>query len=89
MSYHLETDGEIERVNQVLEDMLCMYVMDRQVKWEDYLYLVEFSYNNGYHSSLAMSPFEALYGRPCHTLSSWDCLEDQVLLGLEMLQDME
>ena len=64
-AYHPETDGQIERVTQVLEDMLRMYVMDRQVKWEDYSYLVEFSYNDGYHSSLGMSPFKALYGRPC------------------------
>ena len=62
-AYHLETDGQTERLNQVLEDMLCMYVMDRKVKWEDYLYLL----HNGYHSSLGMSPFQALYGRLCHT----------------------
>ena len=66
-----------------------MYVMDRQVKWEDYLYLVEFAYNNSYHSSLSMSPFQALYGRPCPTPLSWDRLEDRVLLCPEMLQDME
>ena len=66
-----------------------MYVMDRQVKWEDYLYLVDFSYNNGYNSSLGMSPFQALYGRPCRTPLSWDRLEDHVLLGPEMLQEME
>ena len=65
--------------------MLCMYVMDRQVHWEDYLYFVEFAYNNGYHSSLGMSPFQALYGRSCHIPLSWDSLEDQVLLDLEML----
>ena len=69
--------------------MLHMYVMDRQVRWEEYLYLVEFSYNNRYHSSLGMSHFQALYGRPCHTALSWDHLEDQVLLSQEMLQDME
>ena len=85
LTYHLETDGHTERVNQVLEDMIRMYVMDRQVHWEDYLYLVEFSYNNGYHSSLGMSPFQALYGRPCCTPLSWDRLEDRVLLGPEML----
>jgi hypothetical protein len=45
------------------EDMLRMYVMDKPSKWEDYLHLVEFSYNNGYQASLKMSPFEALYGR--------------------------
>ena len=51
--------------NQVIEDMLRMYVMDQPSKWENYLYLVEFVYNNGYHASLKMSPFEALYGRRC------------------------
>jgi len=40
MAYHPETDGQIERVNQVLEDMLQMYVIDLQIKWEYYLPLV-------------------------------------------------
>ena len=88
-AYHPETDGQTERVNQVLEDMLRMYVMDRQSQWEDYLYLVEFAYNNGYHSSIGMAPFQALYGRPCRTPLSWDNLEDRVLLGPEVLRDME
>ena len=56
-AYHLETDGQTEGVNQVLEYMLRMYLMDRQTHWEDYLYLVEFAYNNGYHSSIGMAPF--------------------------------
>ena len=48
MTAHLpQTDGKTERVNQVLEDMLCMYVMDKPTKWEDYLHLVELAYNNG------------------------------------------
>jgi hypothetical protein len=47
----------------VIADMLRMYVMDKPSKWEDYLYLVEFAYNNGYQSSLNMRPFETLYGR--------------------------
>ena len=46
-AYHPQTDGQIERVNQVLEDMLRMYVMDKPTKWEDYLHLVKFAYNNG------------------------------------------
>ena len=45
--YHPQIDGQIERVNQVLEYMLRMYVMDKPTKWEDYSHLVEFSYNNG------------------------------------------
>ena len=43
-AYCPQTDGKTERVNQVLEDMLCMYVMDKPTKWEDYLHLVEFAY---------------------------------------------
>jgi hypothetical protein len=46
-TYHPETDGKIERVNQVIEDMLIMYMMEKHFKWEYYLHLVEFSYNNG------------------------------------------
>ncbi|GLJ39702.1 hypothetical protein SUGI_0811690 [Cryptomeria japonica] len=69
--------------------MLRMYVMDQQSHWEDYLYLVEFAYNNDYHSSIGMSPYQALYGRPCRTPLSWDCLEDRVCIGSKMLQDME
>jgi transposase InsO family protein len=62
-TYHPQSDGQTERVNRVIEDMLRMYVMDKTSKWEDYLHLVEFTYNNGYQDSLRMSPFEALYGR--------------------------
>ena len=47
IAYHPYTDGQTERVNQVLEYMLHMYVMDKPSKWEDYLQLVEFAYNNG------------------------------------------
>ena len=39
-AYHPQTDGKTKRVNQVLEDMLHMYVMDKPTKWEDYLHLV-------------------------------------------------
>ena len=45
-AYHPQIDGQTERVNQVLEDMLRMYVVDKPTKWEDYLHLVDFSYNN-------------------------------------------
>jgi hypothetical protein len=65
-TYHLESDGKIGRTNQKIEDMLRMYVMNKSSKWKDYLHLVEFYYNNGYQTSLKMSPFEALYGRKCN-----------------------
>ena len=80
-TYHPQTDGQIERVNQVIEDMLRMYVMDQPSKWEYYLHLLEFSYNNGYHFSLNMSPFKAMYGRKCNTPISWDNPTDRVIVG--------
>jgi hypothetical protein len=61
-AYHLEPDGQTERVNRILEDMLQMYTMDKPESWEDYLYLVEFAYNQGYHSTIKMSPSEVVYG---------------------------
>ena len=65
--YHPESNGQTKRVNRVIEDMLRMYVMDKPSRWEDYLHLIEFAYNNGYHALLKMSPFEAIYGRKCNT----------------------
>ena len=56
-SHHPHKNGHTERVNQVIEDMLRMYVMDQPTKWKKYLHLVEVSYNNGYHSSLKVSLF--------------------------------
>jgi hypothetical protein len=76
-------------VNRVIEDMLRMYVMDKPSRWEDYLHLVEFTYNNGYHASLKMSPFEALYGRKCKTPVSWDNPADRAVIGPELLKEME
>jgi hypothetical protein len=66
-TYHPELDEQTERVNQVIEDMLRLYVMDKPSKWKNCLHLVEFAYNNGYQTFLKMSPFEALYGRKCNT----------------------
>ena len=51
--------------------------------------MVEFAYNNSYDSSIGATPYEILYGRPYRTPLSWDKLEDRVLLGPEMLQEME
>ena len=48
-----------------------MYVMDKPGKWEDYLHLVEFAYNNNFHVSVGMSRFKIVYGRKCNTAISW------------------
>ena len=69
--------------------MLRMYCMEKKTKWDDYLYLVKFAYNNGYHSSLGMAPFEALYGRRCRIPISWINQEDRVMIQPKMLNKME
>lgn len=89
IAYYPETDEQTERVSQVLEDMLRMYIMDNQTQWERYLPLVEFAYNNSYHSSIGMPPYQALYGRPCRMPLSWEKLEDRVIFGPELVQEME
>ena len=50
---------------------------------------MEFSYNNGYHKYLKMSPFEALYGKSCNTPISWSDTMNMVLIGPDMLAEME
>ena len=62
---HPQTDGQSERVIQILEDMLKACALDFEGKWDDYLHLVEFAYNNSYQATIQMAPFEALYGRKC------------------------
>ncbi|KAL4341930.1 hypothetical protein GQ457_08G027060 [Hibiscus cannabinus] len=66
-SYHPQTDGQSERVIQVLEDMLRCCIIDFQGSWEKQLPLVEFAYNNSYQASIQMAPNEAFYGRRCRT----------------------
>jgi len=62
-TYHSQIDGQIERVNRILEDMWRMYMMHQQTKWEEYdIPFVEVAYNNGYQESMGMSPFKALCG---------------------------
>jgi hypothetical protein len=55
--YHPETDGKTERTNQILEDMLRMYVMDQHKCWQEFLPPVEFAYNKNYQSTIKMAPF--------------------------------
>lgn len=62
-AFHEATDGQTEQTNQTLEDMLRACVLDFQGNWEKSLPLAEFSYNNSFHSSIGMAPFEALHGR--------------------------
>jgi hypothetical protein len=78
-AYHPQTCGQMERVNQILEDMLRACVLAYGTKWEECLPFAKFSYNNNYQASLQMAPFEALYGRKCRTpLNFFETGESQV-----------
>jgi len=88
-SYHPKIDGQIESKNQIIEDMLRMYVRKKPTKWQEYMHLVQFTYNNGYHASTKMSPFEILYGKKSTTPIIWDNLVDRIMVGPKMLQEME
>jgi hypothetical protein len=66
-----------------------MYVMDQQKHWEEFLPLVEFAYNNNYQSTIKMVPFEFLCGRLCQMPLSWDQLDYRVLVGLEVIQEVQ
>ena len=61
LAYHPEIDGQNERVNQVIEDMLRSYCSQQPHLWLKFLPLVEFAYNSLPHRSLGMSPFKTLY----------------------------
>nr|GEW26462.1 putative reverse transcriptase domain-containing protein [Tanacetum cinerariifolium] len=62
-AYHPETDEQSERTIQTLEDIIRACVIDFGNSSERHLPLVEFSYNNSYHASIKVAPYEALYGR--------------------------
>jgi hypothetical protein len=62
LAYHLQTDGQTERTNQILEDMLSACALKYGKSWDKSLPYAEFSYNSSYQASIEMAPFEALYG---------------------------
>jgi hypothetical protein len=86
-SYHPQTDGLTERVNQIVEDMLRACVIHFDKSWDKCLALAEFSYNNSYQASLKMAPFEALYGRMCRTPLNWSQAGERTLFGPRLVQE--
>ena len=69
--------------------MLRIYVRDQPSKWEDYLHLVDFAYKNHYQASTKYNPFEIFYGRKCNTSMSWSNPLERLVLGPELLKEME
>ena len=86
-AFHPQTDGQTERVSQILEDMLRACALDYGSNWGENLLYAKFSYNNSYQSSLKMAPFEALYRRRCRTLLLWDEAGDRQLFGPDLIKE--
>lgn len=84
-TFHPQTDGQAERTIQTLEDMLRSCVLDFKDSWDDHLPLIEFAYNNSYHSSIKMAPYEALYGRKCRSPIGWFEVGETTLFGLDLV----
>ncbi|WVZ70323.1 hypothetical protein U9M48_018998 [Paspalum notatum var. saurae] len=88
-AYHPQTSGQVERVNQIVEDMLRACALTYSTKWDECLPLAEFAYNNSYQKSLNMAPFEALYGRRCRTPLNWSEPGERVTFGPDLVTQAE
>nr|GEU29803.1 putative reverse transcriptase domain-containing protein [Tanacetum cinerariifolium] len=84
---HPETDGQSERTIQTLKDMLRTCMIDFRKGWVKHLPLVEFSYNNSYHASIKVAPYETLYGRKCRLPVCWAEVGEAQLTGPEMIKE--
>ncbi|GJV49042.1 putative reverse transcriptase domain-containing protein [Tanacetum coccineum] len=87
IAYHPQTDGQSERTIKTLEDMLRPYVLEFGKGWDKHLPLVEFSYNNSYHTSIKAAPFEALYGRKRRSPICWAEVGDTQLTRPEIIHE--
>jgi hypothetical protein len=86
IAFHPQTDGQFERVIQILKDLLRACALEFNGIWEEHLSLVEFTYNNIYQTTIKMTPFEALYGRKCRTPLCWEEVGDRKLYGAKLVQ---
>ncbi|KAL4021165.1 hypothetical protein IC575_019956 [Cucumis melo] len=80
-AFHPQTDGQTERLNQVLEDMLRACALEFPGSWDSHLHLMEFAYNNSFQATIGMTPFEALYGKCCRSPVCWGEVGEQRLMG--------
>ncbi|GJR92315.1 putative reverse transcriptase domain-containing protein [Tanacetum coccineum] len=74
-----------QTVQEALGTRAC--VLDFGGSWDVHLPLVEFSYNNSYHSSVRCASFEALYGRKCRSSIMWAEVREGHLIGPELVQE--
>ena len=86
-TFHPQTNGQLERTIQVLEDMPRACVLDHKGSWEEHFPLVEFAYNNSYQASIRMAPCEALYRRPCRSPICWIEVGESSITGPNLIRD--
>lgn len=79
-AYYPQTGGQIEKTIQTLEDMFKACALENGGSWDIHFPLIEYAYNNSYHTSIGMAPYEALYGRKCRTLLCWSKVGDKGIL---------
>ena len=85
-SYHPETDGQSERLNQCLEAYLRCMTGENPTQWSHWLSLAELWYNTSYHTSLGVTSFEALYGYKPLSLPMGPYYDTVILATTNMLQ---
>jgi hypothetical protein len=88
-AYHPQTDGQTERVNQILEDMPRACALQYGRSWDKSLPYAEFSYNNSYQENLKMVLFEMLYGRRCQTPLFWNETGERKIFGPDIPEEAE
>ncbi|WVZ93376.1 hypothetical protein U9M48_039361 [Paspalum notatum var. saurae] len=88
-AYHPQTDGQTERTNQILENILRAYTLQYETSWDKSLPYVKFSYNNSYQARIRKSSFQALYGRRCKMPLHWDQPGEKQIFDPEIIEDVE
>ncbi|KAL4021234.1 hypothetical protein IC575_020026 [Cucumis melo] len=85
-TFHPQTDGQTECLNQVLEDMLRACALEFPSSLDSHLHLMEFAYNNSFQATIGIAPLEALYDKCCRSLVCWGKVGEQRLMAPELVQ---
>ncbi|WVZ90387.1 hypothetical protein U9M48_036694, partial [Paspalum notatum var. saurae] len=85
----IQTDGQTERTNQILDDTLRACALQYGTSWDKSLLYAEFFYNNSYQTSMKMSHFQALYGRRCRMPLHWDQPCEKQIFSPKIMDDAE